>query len=62
MKDRPVVENIAQTFYDALAPQYDQFYRDWDEASRSEAQFLQALFSAHGFDCSARILDCACGI
>ncbi len=62
MKDRPVVENIAQTFYDALAPQYDQFYQDWDEASRSEAQFLQALFSAHGFDCSARILDCACGI
>ena len=62
MSDQPIVQNVAQTFYDRLAPQYDQFYQDWDETVRSEARFLQGIFAEFGFDHSARILDCACGI
>ena len=62
MPDKPIVPNVAQTFYDRIAPQYDQFYQDWDETVRTEAQFLQGLFAELGFDASARILDCACGI
>ena len=62
MEDKPVVGNIVQTFYDAMAQEYDKFYLDWDAASDSEALFLQKLFSEYGFCKTARILDCACGI
>ena len=30
MEDKPVVGNIVQTFYDAMASEYDKFYLDWD--------------------------------
>ena len=62
MNDKPIVSNVTQTFYDRLAPQYDQFYEDWDETVRAEARFLQGIFAEFGFDHSARILDCACGV
>ena len=62
MHDMPIVPNVTQTFYDRIASQYDRFYQDWDETVRSEARFLQNLFAEFGFDASARILDCACGI
>lgn len=62
MEEKPVVGNIVQTFYDAMAPEYDKFYLDWDAAVDGEAMFLQKLFSEYGFDKTARILDCACGI
>lgn len=62
MKEKPIVANVTQAFYDSMASQYDQFYLDWDEASREEAKFLRGIFEQWGFDASARILDCACGI
>ena len=62
MKDKPVVEDVVQTFYDGLAPRYEKFYRDWQTAVRAEAEFLSGLFAGDGFDKTARILDCACGI
>ena len=62
MKDKPIVDNVAQTFYDSIASQYDKFYLDWQEASREEAAFLDGIFREYGFDRSARVLDCACGI
>ena len=62
MSDQPIVPNVTQTFYDRLAPQYDMFYQDWNAASREEAKLLQGIFAEFGFDASARILDCACGI
>ncbi len=54
--------NIVQTFYDNLAAQYDQLFFDWQTATQEQATMLQALFSRYGFDHSAHILDCACGI
>ena len=62
MNDQPVVANVTQTFYDSLASQYDKFYLDWNAAVREEAGFLRGIFEDYGFDQSARILDCACGI
>ena len=54
--------NITQTFYDNLASQYDKLFFDWQAATREQAVILDKLFRANGFDPSARILDCACGI
>ena len=54
--------NITQTFYDHLASQYDQLFQDWHAATQEQAAFLDNLFSRQGFNRSARILDCACGI
>lgn len=54
--------NITQTFYDNLASQYDKLFLDWLSATREQAAILDRLFAEHGFDKSARILDCACGI
>ncbi|MBE6964214.1 MAG: class I SAM-dependent methyltransferase [Ruminococcaceae bacterium] len=54
--------NIIQTFYDHLAPQYDKLFLDWQAATAEQAAILQTLFQGCGFDTSARILDCACGI
>ena len=62
MSNQPVVDHITQLFYDSIAPQYDLYYSDWDEAVRREAMFLRGIFEKEGFDASARILDCACGI
>ena len=62
MKDKPVVANVTQTFYDSMASQYDKFYLDWQTAVREEAAFLSGIFTDSGFDRTACILDCACGI
>ena len=54
--------NIIQSFYDHLATQYDKLFLDWHSTTREQAAILEKLFRDHGFDKSARILDCACGI
>lgn len=54
--------DITQSFYDSLAPQYDRLYADWPAETKRQAAILDAIFRAHGFDRSARVLDCACGI
>ena len=54
--------NITQTFYDSLAPQYDKLFLDWQTTTREQAEMLSKLFQSNGFDTSAKILDCACGI
>ena len=54
--------NITQTFYDNLASQYDKLFLDWQGATREQAVILDKLFQNHGFERSARVLDCACGI
>ena len=62
MSDKPVIADVTQTFYDSMASQYDKFYQDWNAATREEAVFLDGIFQRKGFDRSARVLDCACGI
>lgn len=54
--------NITQTFYDNLATQYDKLFLDWQATIREQAVILDRIFRKNGFDKSARILDCACGI
>ena len=54
--------NITQTFYDNLASHYDKLFLDWQVTTREQAVILEKLFADNGFDRSARILDCACGI
>lgn len=54
--------NIIQSFYDNLASQYDKLFLDWQAATREQALILDRLFQDNGFDDTARILDCACGI
>ncbi|MBQ3108545.1 MAG: class I SAM-dependent methyltransferase, partial [Clostridia bacterium] len=54
--------DITQTFYDSLASQYDKLFQNWRSATREQAVILNALFEKNGFDRSAKILDCACGI
>jgi SAM-dependent methyltransferase len=54
--------DITQTFYDNLAAQYDKLFLDWQATTKEQAVILDSLFRAQGFDGSARILDCACGI
>ena len=54
--------DIIQTFYDNLAGHYDKLFLDWQSTTREQAMILDRLFREHGFDRSARILDCACGI
>lgn len=54
--------NIVQTFYDRLASQYDKLFYDWNASTQEQAVILDRLFKKYGFDRSARILDCACGI
>lgn len=54
--------DITQTFYDNLASQYDKLFLNWQATTKEQAAILNKLFSDNGFDDSARILDCACGI
>lgn len=54
--------DITQTFYDDLAPQYDKLFLDWHAAVREQAALLEGLFLSGGFDRTAKVLDCACGI
>lgn len=54
--------NIVQTFYDSMASHYDKLFLDWQAATREQAVILDKIFRDNGFDRSARILDCACGI
>ena len=54
--------NITQTFYDHLASQYDKLFQDWKETTKEQAVILDRIIAASGFDKTARILDCACGI
>lgn len=54
--------NITQTFYDSLASHYDKLFLDWQADTHEQARILDKIFSDNGFDKSAKILDCACGI
>ncbi len=54
--------NITQTFYDNLAAQYDKLFQDWEATTHEQALILNKIFVGSGFDRTARILDCACGI
>lgn len=54
--------SIIQTFYDNLASQYDKLFLDWQAATQEQAGILDRIFAVNGFDKSAHILDCACGI
>ena len=54
--------SITQTFYDSLATQYDKLFLDWQATTQEQALILEKLFADNGFDKSAHILDCACGI
>lgn len=54
--------NIVQTFYDDMASQYDKLFLDWHASVQEQAVILDKIFSENGFDKTARILDCACGI
>lgn len=54
--------NIVQTFYDKLASRYDKLFLDWQGTTKNQAIILDKLFNEYGFDKSAQVLDCACGI
>lgn len=54
--------SITQTFYNNLATQYDKLFLDWQETTREQAEILNRIFERKGFDRTAKILDCACGI
>ena len=54
--------NITQSFYDNLATQYDKLFLDWKADVREQAALLDRIFTQNGFDRTAQILDCACGI
>lgn len=54
--------NITQTFYNDLSSQYDKLFLDWHSTTKEQAIILDKLFSNNGFNTSAKILDCACGI
>lgn len=54
--------NITQTFYNNLATQYDKLFLDWQATTREQAEILDKIFESYGFDRTANVLDCACGI
>ncbi|MBQ8076288.1 MAG: class I SAM-dependent methyltransferase [Oscillospiraceae bacterium] len=54
--------NITQTFYDSMASQYDKLFLDWQATTEEQAAILDRIFQEAGFDRTARVLDCACGI
>jgi len=54
--------DIIQTFYDKIATDYEKLFSDWEETTNEQALILERIFLNNGFDKSAKILDCACGI
>ena len=54
--------SIIQIFYDNLAENYDKLFLDWHATTKNQAILLDKLFREAGFDPSAKVLDCACGI
>lgn len=56
------IMDITQSFYDNMATQYDKLFLDWQAATREQAVILNRIFRDFGFDSTAEILDCACGI
>lgn len=62
MRKRIDILDIIQTFYDNIASQYDKLFFDWDETTKEQSAILSSIFSENGFNYSAEILDCACGI
>lgn len=54
--------SIIQIFYDNLATQYDKLFWDWQATSNEQAEILNKIFTNSGFDYTAKVLDCACGI
>ena len=54
--------DIIQSFYDDLAAQYDKLFFDWQATTEEQALLLDGLFREQGFDRTAGVLDCACGI
>lgn len=54
--------SIIQNFYDSLATQYYKLFLDWQATIQEQAEILSKIFQNNGFDFSAKILDCACGI
>lgn len=54
--------NIVQSFYDHMASRYDKLFLNWQAETREQAVILDRLFAAQGFDQTASVLDCACGI
>ncbi len=62
MKKKSINTDITQSFYDNMASAYDKLFLDWTAATKEQAAFLDGIFRDNGFDRSARILDCACGI
>ena len=54
--------SITQVFYDNMASQYDKLFLDWQATTQEQALILDRLFVENGFNKSAHLLDCACGI
>lgn len=54
--------DIVQTFYNQLASDYDKLFFDWQATTKEQALILDKLFKQNGYDETAKILDCACGI
>ena len=54
--------DIIQTFYDSIASQYDKLFSDWNATTHEQAVILDRIFRQYGFDLTAQVLDCACGI
>ena len=54
--------DITQAFYDNMADQYEKLFSDWQAATQKQAAILNRIFAESGFDRTARVLDCACGI
>jgi SAM-dependent methyltransferase len=54
--------DITQTFYDNMATQYDKLFQDWQATTHEQAVMLSKIITENGFDKTAQILDCACGI
>lgn len=56
------LEDVEGNLYDSIATQYDNLFLDWQATTREHAGILDGIFADNGFDRTAQILDCACGI
>ena len=54
--------NIVQKFYDNMASHYEKLFFDWNTTTKEQAALIQRIFQKFGYDKTASILDCACGI